>query len=45
MIELAKKNNPTAHFDVMDSRHIGELTDSYDAIICGFCLPYLSDQE
>lgn len=45
MIELAKKNNPTAYFDVMDSRHIGELTDSYDAIICGFCLPYLSDQE
>lgn len=45
MIELAKKNNPTAHFDVMDCRYIGELTDSYDAIICGFCLPYLSDDE
>ncbi len=43
MIELARKNNPTANFKVMDSRHINELDTSYEGIICGFCLPYLSE--
>lgn len=45
MIELAKKNNPTAHFKVMDSRHIDQLENKYDGIICGFCLPYLSETD
>jgi len=45
MIELAKKNNPTASFDVMDCRQIGELQTKFDGIICGFCLPYLSQSE
>jgi trans-aconitate methyltransferase len=42
MIELAKKNNPTAKFAVMDSRQINRLETKYDGIIGGFCLPYLS---
>ncbi len=42
MIELAKINNPKAAFSVMDSRRIGELKSKYDAIVCGFCIPYLS---
>ncbi len=42
MVELAKKNNPTARFAIMDSRKILELETTYDGIICGFCLPYLS---
>lgn len=42
MIELAKKNNPTARFAVMDSRQIAALETKYDGIVCGFCLPYLS---
>ncbi len=42
MIELAKKNNPTANFAIMDMRHIDGLTTTFDGIICGFCLPYLS---
>jgi trans-aconitate methyltransferase len=45
MIELAKKNNPTADFKVMDSRQISEIKTKFDGIICGFCLPYLSQIE
>ncbi len=45
MIELAKANNPTARFAVMDTRKIQTLTTKYDAIIGGFCLPYLSPAE
>jgi 2-polyprenyl-3-methyl-5-hydroxy-6-metoxy-1,4-benzoquinol methylase len=42
MIELAKRNNPTAEFQLMDCREIDQLDHQYDAIVCGFCLPYLS---
>lgn len=45
MIELAKKNNPTASFAVMDSRNINEIQSKFDAIVCGFCLPYLSKSD
>lgn len=45
MIALAKKNNPTATFSVMDSRQINKLQTKYDGIICGFCLPYLSQGD
>lgn len=45
MIELAKKNNPTANFAVMDVRQINSLKIKYDGIIGGFCLPYLSHIE
>jgi len=45
MLELAKKNNPTASFAIMDSRQISRLDKKYDGIIVGFCLPYLSTTE
>lgn len=45
MIELAKINNPQANFQLLDSRNIISLDKSYDAIMCGFCLPYLSKEE
>ena len=45
MIELAKRNNPTANFSIMDCRKISTLTTKFDGIICGFCLPYLSQTE
>ena len=45
MIELAKQNNPSASFAVMDSRDIGKLESTFDGIIAGFCLPYLSQAE
>jgi 2-polyprenyl-3-methyl-5-hydroxy-6-metoxy-1,4-benzoquinol methylase len=45
MIQLAKANNPTAQFSVMDCREIGSLTLKFDGIISGFCMPYLSKQD
>lgn len=45
MIELAKRNNPTASFQCMDCRDIHLLGKKYDAVMCGFCLPYLSKEE
>lgn len=45
MIELAKMNNPSAHFKIMDGRNIHSLDKKFDAIMCGFCLPYFSKEE
>ena len=45
MIELAKKNNPEARFAIMDSREIDDIKTKYDGIVCGFCLPYLSQTD
>jgi ubiquinone/menaquinone biosynthesis C-methylase UbiE len=45
MVELAIVNNPTANFEIMDCRAIHQLAKKYDAIMCGFCLPYLSKEE
>lgn len=45
MIALAKKNNPSARFAVMDCRHIDSLTEKYQGIVAGFCIPYLSGAE
>ncbi len=45
MVELANANNPTARFSVMDCRNIEQLAEKYDAIVCGFCMPYISKAE
>ena len=45
MIELAKINNPKAEFQLMDCRDISAIPQKFDAIMCGFCLPYLSKEE
>ena len=45
MIQLAKKNNPNATFKVKDCREICSLRQSFNAIMCGFCMPYLSKDE
>jgi len=45
MIRLAQANNPTARFTVMDCREIDMLTHTFDGIICGFCMPYLSKED
>lgn len=45
MIELAKKNNPTARFSIMDSRKINEINEKFDGVVSGFCLPYLSSTD
>ncbi|QBY05897.1 class I SAM-dependent methyltransferase [Thalassotalea sp. HSM 43] len=45
MVALAKKNNPGAVFDVMDSRSISQVQGTFDALLCGFCTPYLSAED
>jgi len=45
MIQLAKKNNPTAEFQLLDAREIRTIQNKYDGIMCGFCLPYLTMNE
>ena len=45
MIRLAKKNNPTASFEVMDIRSIGKLNKKFNGIVCGFLIPYLSETD
>ncbi|OJV51266.1 MAG: hypothetical protein BGO31_05370 [Bacteroidetes bacterium 43-16] len=45
MVALAQKNNPQADFKVLDARKIKELDQKFEAIISGFCLPYLSPEE
>jgi 2-polyprenyl-3-methyl-5-hydroxy-6-metoxy-1,4-benzoquinol methylase len=45
MIKLARINNPSAEYMVMDAKDIGSINEKFDGIICGFCLPYLSKEE
>jgi predicted TPR repeat methyltransferase len=45
MIELAKINNPNAEFSVMNCKDISTIDRKFDAIMCGFCMPYLSKEE
>lgn len=45
MVELAKQNNPTAQFKIMDCRNIASIVNTYDGIMCGFCMPYLSKDD
>lgn len=45
MVNLAKINNPSAEFRVLDARHINQIKQKFEAIMCGFCMPYLSKEE
>lgn len=45
MIELAQKNNPSADFQLLDCRDFSKLNKKFDAILCGFGLPYLSEED
>jgi len=45
MIKLAEINCPTATFQIMDCRKTSLLKRTFDAIVTGFCLPYLSRNE
>ena len=42
MIEVAKKNVDDVQFEVLDARDIASLNSKFDAIMCGFCVPYLN---
>lgn len=45
MLQLARINNPTADFRLLDMREIAGLDQKFDGVICGFGLPYLSREE
>ncbi len=45
MIAIARPLLPQVYFRCMDCRDLDKLTLQFDAIICGFCLPYLSKPE
>lgn len=45
MVELAKKNIPSGDFRKMDCRVMDRLEGRFDAMVCGFCLPYLNANE
>jgi ubiquinone/menaquinone biosynthesis C-methylase UbiE len=45
MIELAKKNNPDAKFELMDCRDITNIQQKFDGILFAFGLPYLNKEE
>jgi ubiquinone/menaquinone biosynthesis C-methylase UbiE len=45
MLELAKANSPGAEFRLLDCRDMSAITETYDGILCSFCLPYLSEAE
>ena len=45
MIEIAQKTLPDVDFRVMDVRKISSLPEVFDAIMCSFCLPFLSNTD
>ena len=45
MIERAKLNVPNATFIVKDALKIDELTSTFDAVVIGFCMPYLTKED
>ena len=45
MLKLAKLNVPNAQCQLCDARSIRSLGSNFDAILFGFCFPYLSKDE
>ena len=45
MIERAKIHAPMAKFKCMDARDLDLIKGTFDGIICGFTLPYLSVKD
>jgi len=45
MIEIARAQLPDVDFRVMDVRDISTLDGMFDAVMCSFCLPFLSKHD
>lgn len=45
MLALAKKNNPSIEAMVLDGRQLHQIHRTFDGIVCGFVVPYLSDTD
>ena len=45
MVAQARKNVPEAKFLMMDCRDIEYIKQEFDAVVCGFCIPYLDKMD
>lgn len=45
MIEIARNALPDVDFRVMDVRDISAIPERFDAVMCSFCLPFLSKSD
>ncbi len=45
MIEIARKQMSEVDFRVMDVRNISIIPEKFDAVMCSFCLPFLSKTD
>ena len=45
MIEIARQLNPQIQFQVLDCRDLRSLKHKFEAIICGFTIPYLNPKD
>jgi trans-aconitate methyltransferase len=45
MIEIARKHLPDVDFRMMDVRNISTIPEIFEAIMCSFCLPFLSKSD
>ena len=45
MIEIARASLPEVDFRVMDVRDISTIQEKFDAVMCSFCLPFLSKTD
>jgi cyclopropane fatty-acyl-phospholipid synthase-like methyltransferase len=45
MLERAQKNVPSAKVRLLDVRNLNQLQQTFDGIIAGFCIPYLSQND
>jgi len=45
MIAIARKHLPDVDFKLMDVRDILSLPEQFDAVMCSFCLPFLSTKD
>lgn len=45
MIELCQKNLPSVAVQKLDCRNLNSIQHNFDAIVCGFTIPYLSKKD
>lgn len=45
MLEIARKQLPDVDFRLMDVRNVSAIPEKFDAIMCSFCLPFLSKAD
>lgn len=45
MIEIARAQVPDVDFRVMDVRDISAIPEKFNAVMCSFCLPFLSKED